>query len=82
MKTETIRYHALLQTALTYHKELTSMTLIVAWASCSPYTHDMSGRYIVIAAAFLFCAFALLYVANYKLSVPPMPQSTSLFLVR
>src|SRR5262245_41737469 len=82
VKTETIRYHTLLQAALTYLKELASFDPDCCLVSCGAYTSAMSGRYIVIAAVSLFCACALLYVANYKLSAPPISQSTSLFLVR
>jgi hypothetical protein len=58
------------------------LILIIAWRRCGAYTRAMSGRYIVVAAVSLFCAFALLYVAKHKLAALPMPQSTSLFLVR
>jgi hypothetical protein len=37
---------------------------IIAWGRCGAYTRAMSGRYIVVAAVSLFCAFALLYVAK------------------
>jgi len=58
------------------------LILIIAWGGCGAYTRAMAGRYIVFAAVSFFCAFALLYVAKHKLAALPMPQSTSLFLVR
>ena len=82
VKTETIRYHTLLQTALTYLKELASFDPVCCLGALRCVYPRYVGSVHRYRSSISFCASALLYVANYKLSAPPISQSTSLFLVR